>query len=165
MAIPYKMFVYRIVLKSYGSSLIASGMSGRWNSGGRKVLYAAESVPLACMENMVRRKGTGFNDDFCIMIGAVPDHLEVECLDPTTLSPNWRRPDGYSLCQPFGDKWFDAGKTVVIKVPSAVFPDTSNFIFNTTLAAFKEVKLIKTIPFLPDERIEDILKNYRKDLK
>lgn len=156
------MFVYRIVLKPYGQSLFATGTEGRWNSAGRKVLYAADSIPLAFMENMVRRKGLGFDDHFCTMIIEIPDQFKIEKVDISKLNSQWRHPQNYSFSQVIGNKWYDSGKTVALKVPSAVFPDTNSFVLNTTHSEFQKVKLIKTIPFLPDERIEDILKNYRK---
>lgn len=61
------MLVYRIVHKMFSNSLFASGIRGRWNSAGNKVIYTAESIPVAFLENMVRRQGVGFNDDFNIM--------------------------------------------------------------------------------------------------
>ena len=45
------MLVYRIVLEKY-ASLYASGVEGRWNSSGAKVLYTASSRELACLENV-----------------------------------------------------------------------------------------------------------------
>jgi RES domain-containing protein len=72
------MLIYRIVHKIYSGTLFASGIQGRWNSAGNKVLYAAESIPLAFLENMVRRQGVGFNSDFQIMFISVPDPVSVE---------------------------------------------------------------------------------------
>lgn len=48
------MLVYRIVHKKYAESLFASGLEGRWNSDGRKVLYAAESISLAYLETLAQ---------------------------------------------------------------------------------------------------------------
>ena len=61
------MLVYRIVHKRYADSLFASGLEGRWNSEGKKVLYTAESISLAYLETLAHRKGLGFNKDFKII--------------------------------------------------------------------------------------------------
>ena len=61
------MLVYRIVLEKY-ASLYASGVEGRWNSSGAKVLYTASSRALACLENVVHRSGEGLNDLFRTLV-------------------------------------------------------------------------------------------------
>jgi RES domain-containing protein len=69
-AMPFKpllMLVYRIVFKAWSHTLFAPGVAGRWNGTGRKVIYTAASIPLAFLENMIQRKGVGFNDDFKII--------------------------------------------------------------------------------------------------
>jgi RES domain-containing protein len=60
------MLVYRIVHKKYTNTLFASGLAGRWNSEGKKVLYTSDSVSLAYLENMAQKKRiwvqSGFSD-------------------------------------------------------------------------------------------------------
>jgi RES domain-containing protein len=154
------MLVYRIAFKKYSHSLDASGVEGRWNGAGRKVIYTAESSALALLENMVRRKGTGFNNHYQMMIIEWPDTLKIEVVNVAALADGWRDYKDYSVCQRIGNQWYDHGKVPVLKVPSAVLPDAHNYVVNTTHTDFKQAKLLTTIPFIPDERIEDILKKY-----
>ena len=79
------MFLYRITHRKYSTRLFASGMEGRWNSVGKKVIYCAESIALAFLENMVRRQGVGFNDLFKIMIIKVPDVLAISTIEVKSL--------------------------------------------------------------------------------
>lgn len=155
------MFVYRITFKTYSTSLYAPGTEGRWNGAGRKVVYAAESIPLAFMENMIRRRGAGFNNDYSTMIIEIPDRLDISVITPEDLKGGWRNFRDYSECQVVGNRWYDAGNTAVLKVPSAVLPEANNYVINTTHPDFKKIVLVKTVPLVPDERIEDILKKYR----
>ena len=154
------MLVYRITHKLFSTSLFASGTAGRWNGAGRKVIYAAESIPLAFMENMIRRKGLGFNNDYAIMIIEVPDTLSITTIDPPTLKMGWRDFADYSICQEVGNDWYDKGLTPVLKVPSAVLATNSNYVLNTMHPGFKSVRLIDTFNLVPDGRIEDLLKRY-----
>ncbi|MCE6990987.1 RES family NAD+ phosphorylase [Dyadobacter sp. CY323] len=154
------MLVYRIVHKMFSNSLFASGMKGRWNSEGNKVLYSAESIPLAFLENMVRRQGVGFNDDFKIMYIEVPDHVAVDVISIADLPKSWRKPYDYNACLPKGDAWFQERKSLVLKVPSAVMPEASNFVINTLHLDFNQVKIAGVTNLMPDPRIEDILKKY-----
>lgn len=154
------MLVYRITHKNYSKELFASALRGRWNTSGKKVNYCAESIPLAFLENMVRRQGAGFNDDFKIMIIEIPDNLKITVINVRDLADGWRDFEDYSKCQPFGNQWYEEGKTTVLKVPSAVLPDCSNYLLNTVHPNFRRIQLIETTNLIPDPRIEDILKRY-----
>lgn len=156
------MLVYRITFKTYSTTLFAPGLAGRWNGAGCKVIYTAESIPLAFLENMVRRKGVGFNDDFRTMIIEIPDTLIISIIRPEDLDDGWRDFRDYSKCQPVGNSWYDIGETPVLKVPSAVLPDVNNYVINSIHPDFGKIKLVKTTALIPDERIENILKRLPK---
>lgn len=156
------MLAYRITHKNYSRELYASGLKGRWNSTGNKVIYCAESIPLAFLENMIRRQGVGFNNDFRTMIIEIPDDLEVSFISLSELEEGWRDFNDYSLCQAGGDKWYSECKTAVLKVPSAVLPECSNYVINTQQPSYKKIKLTGITDLVPDKRIEDLLKKYRK---
>ncbi len=156
------MLVYRIVHKLYSKSLFASGAAGRWNCAGNKVIYTAESIPLAFLENMVRRQGVGFNKDFKIMFIEIPDITKIATIDVTQLKEGWRDFHNYTICQPLGNLWYGEGDALTLKVPSAVLPEAFNYVINSQHADYKLVTLVATTDFVPDERIEDILKKYPK---
>ena len=155
------MLAYRITLKKYSTNLFAPGLAGRWNGNGRKVIYCAESIALAFLENMVRRQGVGFNDDFKTMILEIPDDLKIKTIIADDLPPGWRTFIDYDKCQPFGNTWYDDGIVPILKVPSAVLPDSSNYVINSLHADFKRIKLVKVTDLIPDQRIEELLKNYK----
>ena len=71
------MLVYRIVLERY-ATLFASGVEGRWNSAGAKVLYTAASRALACLENVVHRSGEGLNENFKTLVIDLPSTERIE---------------------------------------------------------------------------------------
>ncbi|MEO6916795.1 MAG: RES family NAD+ phosphorylase [Chitinophagaceae bacterium] len=152
------MLVYRITLKQFSHSLFAPGIAGRWNGTGRKVIYSAESIALAFLENMVRRQGVGFNDDFKTMIIEIPDDLTMQTLLPEDLPTDWRSINNYSKCQPFGNDWFDENIHPVLKVPSAVLPDSFNYVINTLHPDYKKIRLLTVTDLVPDERIEELLR-------
>lgn len=154
------MLVYRIVHKKYSKSLSVSGMEGRWNAEGNKVIYSAESIALAFLENMIRRQGVGFNNDFKIMIIQVPDDIIISIINDKELKPGWRRMDNYFQCRQLGNKWYEDGETLLLRVPSAVLPEEFNFVINTVHEEYKKIKLIEVTSLVPDERIEIILKKY-----
>lgn len=155
------MLVYRIVHKKYADTLFASGLEGRWNSEGKKVLYTSESVSLAYLETLAHRKGLGFNKDFRIMVIEIPNQLAFQTVETSKLSKNWRDFRNYSDCQKIGNAWFDADEKLCLKVPSAVVPENWNVVINTFNKDFKKVKLIDVLDFEPDDRLEQIIKQYK----
>jgi RES domain-containing protein len=155
------MLAYRIVFKVFGRDLTASGFEGRWNSEGNKVIYAAGSIAIAFLENIVRRQGVGFNDDFKIMIVEIPDRLRIDSIDIEALH-HWRNFRDYSYCQSLGDAWYHKSATPVLKVPSAILPHESNFVINAAHPDFNKIRIIETTELVPDARIDEILKKYRK---
>ena len=155
------MLVYRIVHKRYADSLFASGLEGRWNSEGKKVLYTAESISLAYLETLAHRKGLGFNKDFKIMVIRIPSNAEIQTVESSELSKSWRDFRNYSDCQKIVNAWFDADEKLCLKVPSAVVPENWNVVINTFHQDFKKVKLIDVLDFEPDDRLEQIIKQYK----
>jgi RES domain-containing protein len=153
------MLAYRITLKEYSNELFAPGTAGRWNGAGRKVIYCAESVALAFLENMVRRQGVGFNHDFRTMILLIPDDLKIQTVDVHDLPVGWRDRNDYSKCQPVGNDWFDAGATPLLKVPSAVLVESFNYVINSMHKDFGKIKLTEVTDLIPDERVEKLLKS------
>jgi RES domain-containing protein len=154
------MLAYRITLKTFSKSIFAPGLSGRWNGSGRKVVYCAESIALAFLENMVRRQGVGFNTDFRIMFLEIPDDLSVQTIAATDLPDGWRSFTDYSACQSVGNAWYDAATFPILKVPSAVLPESFNYVVHSLHRDFKRIKLIGTTELVPDARIEQLLKRY-----
>ena len=155
------MLVYRIVHKRYADSLFASGLEGRWNNKKKKVLYTAESISLAYLETLAHRKGLGFNKDFKIMVIRIPSNAEIQTVESSELSKSWRDFRNYSDCQKIGNAWFDADEKLCLKVPSAVVPENWNVVINTFHQDFKKVKLIDVLDFEPDDRLEQIIKQYK----
>lgn len=156
------MLTYRIGHKDYATSLTASGKDGRWNTGGRKVIYTASSFALAFAENMYYRRGAGFNDDYKTVLIHVPDSLEILTLAESKLLAAWRDLKNYPQSQGLGNKWYDEMRYPVFKVPSAIIPQEYNFILNTFHSDFSKISIVEVGSFLPDDRIEKILKYWKE---
>lgn len=156
------MLVFRITHKDFSDKLFASGLPGRWNGENKKVIYCAETIALALLENMVRRQGVGFNRDFKIMIIEFPASLKITIVERTDIAEGWRDFRNYSICQSIGNQWYDQCKTPLLKVPSAILPEAFNLVINTSHIDFQKIQLLETTDLIPDERIEDLLKKYRE---
>lgn len=152
------MRVFRIAYKEFTQDLTPSKANGRWAAAGKAVIYAAGSVALAVLENLVRRQGEGFNDDYRIMVIDVPSSLKIQTITAAELAAGWNDVLDYSKCQPQGNRWYDEAKYPVLKVPSAIIPQEFNYVLNANHPDFSKVKLLEVTGYIPDPRIEEILK-------
>ena len=147
------MIVYRIALEKWSYELHASGYAARWNSKGSFVIYTSVSRALACLENVVHRSGEGLNKLFKIMKIEIPDSLEIEKVDSSTLLKDWQSFMNFPYTQEIGDVWINRKSSVVLEVPSVIIPGEFNFIINQNHPDFSKVTLLSTEEFIFDPRL------------
>ncbi|MBC6989990.1 RES family NAD+ phosphorylase [Hymenobacter sp. BT491] len=148
------MQIYRICLAKYADDLFASGRRARWNTQDKFVIYAAASRALACLENVVHRSGEGLNGQFRVLVIDVPDDVAIEEITPDQLPAGWEKASRYAVCQPLGDAWYEHRSSAVLRVPSSIVPQESNFILNTRHPDFKRIRILAQEEFSFDARIK-----------
>ena len=146
------MKVFRITTAQWCKSLTASGYPARWSAKGRFVIYTAGSRALACLENLVHRSGEGNNALYKVMIIEMPDTIEIDVLDESTLNKDWHTIDNYVYCQSLGSKWLNESKAAVLKVPSVVIKKEHNYLINPNHPDFNKIKLTSNEDFDFDKR-------------
>jgi RES domain-containing protein len=148
------MEVYRIALAKYAKGLVASGNPARWNSKDVKVIYAASSRSLACLENVVHRNALGLQELFRTMVIEVPDTLAMMVIKGENLKANWSLYESFPYTQAMGDAWVKESSSVLLQVPSAIIPQEFNYLINPAHVDFKKIKLLRTEAFRFDERLK-----------
>lgn len=148
------MEVYRITHTKWADKLVGSGYPARWNSSGLFVIYAAENISLACLENLVHRNGFGLDADFSLMTITIPDEIPIVELKSAILPDNWNENDenAHLICRKYGDAWVRSQKSAVLIVPSAIIENEKNIIINTNHFDFSKIKITKIQPFSFDKR-------------
>ena len=151
------MVLYRITLKEYAKTLYAPGVPGRWNRRGELVIYSAESIAVAALENMAHRMGQGgLGADFACMQIGVPEDVSIQAVSLEELPANWGLPASYAQTQPIGSAWYRTNSTLLLKVPAATCPGQFNYVINTQHKDFKRVEVLGTMPFMFDSRFKSI---------
>src|SRR5580658_5848667 len=89
----------------------------RWNSHGRRIVYAAETYAGALLEILVHASGSVPKGQGYIEI-EIPAELSVEEVAPEDV-PRWDSPS-FETARKFGDRWYDERRTPVVIVPSVV---------------------------------------------
>jgi len=140
--------VYR-VCRSVHAQLDGQGakrVGGRWNSPGRAVVYMAESISLAVLENLVHMSREDFPDGYVSVSALIPDGLKIVTEDDL-------REEFPGLgSRDLGDRWFDSSASAVLRVRSAVVPAEFNYLLNPAQPEFARIVVEPAEPFFFDER-------------
>jgi RES domain-containing protein len=145
--------VFRITLTRYAASLFTSGIAGRWNRAGEKVIYTASSRSLACLENLVHRRGGGKKENYRTMVISVPDDLPIHRVELKDLPDQWQHESEHELCQQIGSGWYSSRDAPILSVPSAVILNERNLVLHTEHPDFSKIKIIREEPFYFDPRL------------
>ena len=110
---------------------------GRWNSPGRAVIYACETMTGAMLEKLVHTNGRMPKHQVGVTYEA-PNALKAIAIEPEAV-PDWNRPDMIAS-RAAGDTWLASGESAILRVPSVVFSVERNVLLNPAHADFTKVK-------------------------
>ncbi|MFH1865733.1 MAG: RES family NAD+ phosphorylase [Candidatus Eisenbacteria bacterium] len=150
------MNVYRISKTAYIRDLSGAGprrYGGRWNQKGTAVVYAAESRSLATLEYLVHVPLPYEPLDLSVATILVPDGASTQEIDLRELPAEWSRFPSSSKLADLGTAWVSSGKSLLLRVPSAVVDDEFNVIINPAHPEMSEVRIGDVRPYAFDERI------------
>lgn len=125
---------------------------GRWNSPGTPLVYTAASESLATLELLVHLQQTAILGTYASIPVRFEDAL-VEKLGETLLPRDWMQYPAPSALQQIGDRWAAEGRSLVLRVPSAVVPGEDCFVLNPRHADFAKLRIEPARPFRLDPRL------------
>jgi RES domain-containing protein len=141
--------VYR-VCRSTHARLDGEGarqVGGRWNSPGYEVVYTAESISLAVLENLVHMSREDFPVGYVSVSALIPDELNILTEDDVKRVLPGAGP------REMGDHWLRSAASAVLRVRSAVVPGESNFLLNPRHSEFGRIIAEPANPFVFDDRL------------
>ncbi len=126
---------------------------GRWHTKGRPIVYCAGSPAAALLEVLVH-----FELEFdalpvrhqYLKIEA-PDDLEVEEVPLESLARGWQ--GDVSRTRRLGDEWLRSGRSALLRVPSALTPESWNVLINPRQAAAARIQVHSVIRHALDPRL------------
>lgn len=148
--------MWRLCANKYAASAFngegARLFGGRWSPRGVAAVYTAESRALAMVEvlaNVDERER--LFDLAWVLIRADVAAAAIE--QPKRFPETWRQYPRATATQDFGGKWAREGRTVALRVPSAIVPGEFNFLLNPLHPDFPQVKIGKPEPLAFDPRL------------
>jgi len=150
------MRLWRLVKTKYASTAFdgegARLHGGRWNSPGTRVAYASSNSALAVLEVLVHMTGGGILPGYSLVTATLPDAL-VHDLPASELPKNWASSPVPPALQAIGDAWARSGRSVALRVPSAVVQGSHNILLNPEHADFARFAVESSEPFGFDPRL------------
>ena len=149
------MLLYRISRSIYANTLQASGRENRWNTAGKRIVYTASSLALACLETIVHSSGELlYKQDYKNIIIEIPEGIATTVVNINTLPANWQERERKSYTQNIGDEWYDKQQALLLQVPSAIITRESNYLINTKHPDFSKISIVEIDKFMFDKRIK-----------
>ena len=142
-------------ISNHADLLGTGGMiaSARWHTAGKPVVYLAENPASALLEVLVHLELDAEHVPATyqlLKIEAGPDlaHDEVSL---ASLSPDWQSSEAET--QSKGDAWLRSRTTALLRVPSAIVPETWNWMLNPRHPDAGRVKIQNTAKHSYDLRL------------
>jgi RES domain-containing protein len=127
--------------------------SGRWHTRGRRVVYCAENPAAALLETLVH-----FEIDLRDLPAGhqpleirAPDDLAVREVEFRRLTPGW--PERLETTRAIGDRWLATRSSALLRVPSAVAPDTYNVLLNPVHQDASRIRIARVAEYVIDPRL------------
>jgi RES domain-containing protein len=130
----------------------ARKVGGRWNSPGNSVVYMAQSVALAILENLVHMSRQDYPTGYVVITANIPDHVRV--LDHANVL--FADPDKPDQTVKLGDLWVQSQASAVLRVPSAVVIGESNYLINPNHLDFAQIEVNPPAPLNFDPRLFEL---------
>ena len=149
------MKVFRLAKKQYARKLSGEGAElygGRWNSVGTPMLYTSEFRSLAVLELAVHLPYIIKPEAYFLITIELPTTPKIYVVTPEELKNDWMY-TAQKHTQQIGDKFVKQGAFLVLKVPSVIVPQESNYLLNPLHADFDKIKIVKTELFSLDKRL------------
>jgi RES domain-containing protein len=115
----------------------------RWHSRGREIVYCAEAPTGALLEALVHLEVESLDElprSYQLLRIALPARAAIEEMALSALPADWKRRT--LLTRSIGDAWLAAGRSVALRVPSAVSPHAFNVLLNPRLLPGTGIRIV-----------------------
>ena len=118
-------------------------VSGRWHSKGRRVIYTAEHPSGAINEMLVNIAREDLPDSFQFLKIELADDVPIENVEMKNLPVNWAQ--DRSVTRALGDIWLAQQRSLALRVPSVLVPETYNVLLNPAHPNAAKIRFVQTL--------------------
>jgi len=125
---------------------------GRWNSPGCAVTYLSAHRSLAALELLVHLPEKLNQGRYVFFEIEFPENCIIT-LESDTFPPKWFTYPASSATREIGDRWLQESRAPILRVPSVVIREESNFLLNPHHSRTDEIRISKPKRFAFDQRL------------
>ena len=125
--------------------------AGRWHYAGHPIVYLAETPAAALLEVCVHTSANDVPPEFTLLRIEGPD-IEVPSVSLDGLPEDWRM--RLEVTRDLGTAWLERNESVLLRIPSAIVPETMNCLFNPSHRQAAEFRIIEAIAYPFDPRLK-----------
>ena len=125
--------------------------SGRWHYPGQPVVYLSESPAAALLEVCVHTSANDVPRDFTLLKIEGPE-LDVAAIEARELPDGWQT--RFDATRDLGTEWLRRNDATLLRIPSALVPETANFLFNPLHRDARKFKITEMLRYPFDARIK-----------
>jgi RES domain-containing protein len=150
---------WRLVKKQHAATALSGEGArlggGRWNYVGISVIYASETLSLAALELFVHftRRDIKISKSLLAIPIEIPDSVTKIDLLSASLKKGWNSSPPPDFTKDLGTRWVHEGKSVILRVPSAVVQNECNLVINPNHPDFDKITAGAAQPFSLDDRV------------
>ena len=153
------MRAYRICKERYVDKAFSGEGSyrygGRWNSKGRRIVYAGGNSAIAALEVIAHLEQP--SDLHRLRYVLVPVDFDEGLVSRLSLLPHDWNADPPPLCAaPVGDVWFLSRSSAILELPSAVIQREKIYLMNVEHNDFAQIVVGKPEAFKFDSRLKKL---------
>jgi RES domain-containing protein len=146
------MVLWRISRHRDLSGLGGLRAAGRWHYAGQPVVYLAENPAAALLEVCVHTAANDVPPEFTLLRVEGPD-LAVSVIADSVLPRGWQ--SRIEVARRLGTDWLLKKEAVLLRLPSAIVPQTANFLFNPLHPDAGRFQIAEALTYPFDSRIKD----------
>jgi RES domain-containing protein len=125
---------------------------GRWHFPGHPVVYLTENPASALLEVCVHTAANDVPPEFTLLRIEGPE-LKIPVIAGAALPSGWQT--RFEITRNLGTDWLQKKEAVLLRLPSAIVPQTSNFLFNPLHPDAKRFRIVEAVKYPFDSRIKD----------
>ncbi len=126
-------------------------LRGRWHLAETPVVYLGESPSAVLLEMCVHTAVQDVPPAYTLLRVEGPD-VEVSSLATGSLPADWT--SQVKLTRELGTRWLKSKAGVLLEVPSAIVPYTSNYLFNPLHQLAGKFRIVEAMHWPFDERLK-----------
>jgi RES domain-containing protein len=125
--------------------------AGRWHYAGHPIVYLAQNPASALLEVCVHTSANDIPPEFTLLKIDGPE-IDFPSIREDDLAKDWQT--RLEVTRDLGTVWLEKNESVLLRVPSAIVPETVNFLFNPAHAQARDFRLTSVFSYPFDTRLK-----------